>query len=85
MVEKQKYLGRMRQGRVNAGVLQGEYGYSFAISRNYRDKNDEWQETNFFGEQDLFSLIDLAQSLINKLNIKKREAQSTWIEPKEKP
>ncbi len=82
MVEKSEYLGSMRQGRINAGVFKNEYGYSFAISKNYRDKDDEWKETHFYNPSDLIVLRELVDGLINKFGISEKTTKATWTDPK---
>ncbi len=65
-----KPIHRIAEGRVSAAIWRnssesnGEY-YSVQFSRNYKDRNDDWQSTNSLSQSDLSALSWLAHKADN--------------------
>ncbi len=79
MKEKTKFIGRMKKGRIQAGVTENEYGKSINISKSFFSKKDnEWKYTNWFSERDLFDIMDVCHSIIDKYEIDSSESGAIW-------
>lgn len=82
MVKKDnKFLGSVRAGAVNANVIQTKYGYTFAISKSYKDKKtDEWKDTPFFNPSDIFKLQNVLEKIITRFNLEEKTDDAVFKE-----
>ena len=55
--KKQRPVHEVRMGRIKAAIWENESDngtfFNVAISRLYRDNNDEWKDSTSFGRDDL--------------------------------
>lgn len=63
-----KPIKKFRSGQVSLTVFQGEYkgksSYSFSPQKSYKDKNDQWQNVNFYNKTDLSDLLNCIIKLL---------------------
>lgn len=77
-----KPIAKKQSGQVQMSVWQGEYNgkptYSFTFQKSYKDKNGQWQNTNFFNQTDLADVFFLAMATkLNKINKQEKKQEQT--------
>lgn len=77
-----------RLGNLKCAIFEGEFKgkttHSFKFQKSYKDKNGDWQNTDFFFLTDLRDLALLALGLVTK-SIKFKKIESQKQQPTEEP
>lgn len=59
-----------QKGSIKAAIFENEYNgkkmQSIKLSKSYKDKDDKWQNTDFFNVQDLDNLSTIINTLAQK-------------------
>ena len=86
-------IKKLKSGRVEGAVWEKEFdgkkSYSFTFQKSYKDKEGKWQNTNFFTQNELADVINLAQAFFGKkvrvveLDGGKAKAETTEEKPEE--
>ena len=66
MAEKQRPALSLSMGALKVTVWgnkrdNGNIQYSVQFSRSYRDKDEQWQQTNYFNRNDLLNIAKMAE------------------------
>ena len=76
-MEKSKPIKKIKSGKVELAVWEGEFEgqktYSYTISKSWKDKQGNWQSTNFLTKTDLKDVgymvnAILCSSMVRQLN-----------------